>query len=109
MGQARLRIAQWGTGNVGLRALRAIIEHPLMQLVALRVYSEAKAGRDAGDLCGVPPVGITATRDRPAILAAGPDCVVYLPDKVEVEDLCRLLTAGINVATACIGFNHRGS
>lgn len=109
MAQPRLRIAQWGTGNVGLRALRAIIEHPLMELVALRVYAEAKAGRDAGELCGLPPLGIAATRDLADVIAARPDCVVYLPDRVEADDLCRLLSAGINVATACIGFNHRGS
>jgi hypothetical protein len=27
--KSKYRIAQWGTGNVGLRALRAAIEHPL--------------------------------------------------------------------------------
>ena len=34
-----------------------------MDLVGLYVHSEAKAGRDAGELCGLDPVGVEATRD----------------------------------------------
>jgi len=109
MQRKHYRVAQWGTGNVGLRALRAVIEHPLMELVALKVYSEAKEGRDAGDLCGVAPIGVAATRSSDAIIAARPDCVIYMPDHADLGELCRLLDAGINVATACIGFNHRDS
>lgn len=109
MDQTRLRVAQWGTGNVGLRALRAVIEHPRMELAALRVFSEAKDGRDAGDLCGVAPTGVIATRGMEATLAARPDCVIYLPDHPETDDMCRLLESGINIATALIGFNHRDS
>lgn len=105
----RYRVAQWGTGNVGLRALAAVIEHPLMELVALRVFSADKAGRDAGDLCGKPATGVIASLDAEAVIAARPDCVVYLPNQADVGDMCRLLEAGINIATACVGFNHRDS
>ncbi|MEO7247123.1 MAG: dihydrodipicolinate reductase, partial [Novosphingobium sp.] len=109
MAARKYRIAQWGTGNVGLRALRAVIEHPQMQLVALRVYSEAKEGTDAGALCGSGHTGVLASRDIEDIIAARPDCVVYMPDHAELDDMCRLLESGINIATACIGFNHRES
>ncbi|MGH8986068.1 MAG: hypothetical protein ACRDY6_19655 [Acidimicrobiia bacterium] len=57
------RVVQWSTGNVGLPALRAIIEHPDLELVGLLVYSKEKAGRDAGELAGTDPVGVTATTD----------------------------------------------
>jgi hypothetical protein len=57
----RYRVAQWGTGHSGMPALRALIEHPTFEFVGVRVYSEAKAGRDAGDLCGLGPTGILAT------------------------------------------------
>jgi hypothetical protein len=107
--KARYRVAQWGTGNVGLRALAAVIEHPLMELVALRVYSDAKRGRDAGALCGLEPVGVAAGQDIETVLAARPDCVVYMPDHVDADDMCRLLAAGCNIVTPCIGFNHRDS
>jgi len=105
----RYRVAQWGTGNVGLRALQAVIEHPRLELVALRVFSEAKQGRDAGVLCGREPTGVIASQGIEATLAARPDAVIYLPDRPDIDDLCRLLEAGINVSTALIGFNHRDS
>jgi hypothetical protein len=105
----KYRIAQWGTGNVGLRSLRAVIEHPRMELVAVRVYSKAKDGKDAGALCGIAPTGIIATRNLHATIAAGPDCVIYLPDHPDLDEMCSLLEAGINITTACIGFNHRDS
>jgi len=103
----RYRVAQWGTGNVGLYALRAIIEHPRFDLVGCRVYSDAKAGQDAGALCGLPPTGVIATQDIETIVAARPDCVVYMADKAEIAVICRLLAEGINVATARMEFNHR--
>ena len=44
------RVIQWSTGNVGACALRAIINHPEMDLVGVWVYHDSKAGRDAGEL-----------------------------------------------------------
>ncbi|KHK90954.1 NAD(P)H-dependent amine dehydrogenase family protein [Novosphingobium malaysiense] len=105
----RYRIAQWGTGNVGRRALAAVIEHPLMDLVALRVFSGDKAGVDAGELCNKAPTGVVADLHAETVIAARPDCVIYLPNQADIPDMCRLLEAGINIATACVGFNHRDS
>ena len=109
MTDRRYRIAQWGTGNVGLRALAAVIEHPAMELVALRVFSAHKAGRDAGTLCGKAALGVQAVADMDAVIGASPDCVVYMPNQADIGDMCALLAAGINIATACVGFNHRDS
>jgi len=103
------RVAQWGTGNVGLRCLAAVIEHPQMELVALRVFSPTKAGQDAGTLCGKPATDVIASLDAEAIFAAKPDAVVYMPNQGDIDDICRLLEAGINIATGVIGYNHRGS
>ncbi len=60
---APLRVVQWATGNIGTRSLRAVIEHPSLELVGVYVHSEDKAGRDAGELCGLDPVGVVATND----------------------------------------------
>jgi len=98
-GQGSIRVAQWATGKVGSRSLRAVIEHPAMELVALHVHSEAKEGRDAGELCGIGPVGVAATRSIEAIIAARPDCVLYMQEGVDPDDVCRLLEAGINIVT----------
>ncbi|MGH3584041.1 MAG: dihydrodipicolinate reductase, partial [Mycobacterium sp.] len=58
--------------------LSTIVDHREdLELVGVRVYSEAKDGRDAGELIGRPPVGVTATTDTAAILALDADCVIY--------------------------------
>ena len=100
------RVVQWATGNVGLRSLRAVIEHPDLELVGVYVYSDAKAGKDAGELCGVEPTGVIATRDAEAILALQPDCVLYMADRPDFDVLCRLLESGINVVSTRSEF-HR--
>jgi 4-hydroxy-tetrahydrodipicolinate reductase len=100
-------VAQWGTGDAGMRCLRAIIAHPRFDLAAVRVYSDAKAGRDAGDLCGAAPTGIAATQDLETVIAARPDCVVYMAAYSEIDALCRLLETGSNIVTARTEFNCR--
>ncbi len=106
MGNGPYRVVQWATGNIGLRSLRAVIEHHDLELVGVFVYSEAKAGRDAGDLCGAPPTGLLATREIEEIIALKPDCVLYMPDRADVEVLCRLLESGANVVSTRSEF-HR--
>jgi hypothetical protein len=94
-----LRVVQWATGNIGTRSLRAVIEHPELELVGLFVYSEAKEGRDAGELCGLPPVGVAATRDVDAVLALKPDCVLYMADRADHDLVCRILSSGANIVS----------
>ena len=73
-----IRVAQLGTGNVGIHALRALITNPAYELTGVWVSSDAKAGTDAGTLAGLDvSTGITATTDLDQILAARPDCAVY--------------------------------
>ena len=81
------RVVQWATGNIGTRAMRAVIEHPRMQLVGVYVHGEAKVGQDAGALCGRDPIGVRATRDIDEIIALKPDCVLYMPQGYELGDL----------------------
>lgn len=102
--EQRLRVVQWATGTVGAFAMRAVLEHRGMELVGVRVYSAAKDGKDAGELCGLPPTGVQATRDTDAILALKPDCVIYMPESTDMDDVCRLLEAGINIVTTRADF-----
>ncbi|MDE2404331.1 MAG: dihydrodipicolinate reductase [Sphingomonadales bacterium] len=105
----RLRVVQWATGTVGGAAMRAILDHPGMELVGARVYSEAKTGRDLGELCGRPPLGVTATRSLADVLALKPDCVSYMPESTDMDDVVALLEAGINVVgTRAEFFNPHG-
>ena len=98
------RVVQWATGRIGESSLRELIRSPQMELVGVYVHSEAKEGRDAGELCGLPPVGVTATRDIDKIIALKPDCVVAMQEGCNVEDVCRFLEAGINIATSRVDY-----
>jgi 2,4-diaminopentanoate dehydrogenase len=100
------RVVQWATGNIGTRSLRAVIEHPDLELVGLYVYAEAKAGKDAGELCGLGPTGVVATRDLDDIVALRPDCVLYMADRADYDVLSRLLESGANVVSTRSEF-HR--
>jgi hypothetical protein len=52
-----------------------------------------------GELCGTEPVGVAATNDVAALLALRPDCVVYNPMWQNVDELVRILEAGVNVVS----------
>ena len=106
---APLRVVQWATGNIGARSLRAVIEHPRLELVGVRVYGPEKVGRDAGELCGIAPVGLLATDDIEQVLAAGADCVLYMPRACDLDDVCRLLAAGLDVVTTRGEFHRPAS
>ena len=103
------RVVQWATGNIGTRALRTVIEHPDLRLAGVYVYADDKAGRDAGELCGLPPTGVLATRDIDDILAVGADCVLYMPSACDVDEVCRLLGSGANIVTTRGEFHHPDS
>ncbi len=99
-----MKVAVFSTGNIGSISIRSIVRRPELELVGVWVHSEDKAGKDVGELVGLPPVGLTATGDFDAIIAAGPDCVVYGAtgpdlDATAVPHYERLLHAGINVVT----------
>jgi hypothetical protein len=101
------RVVSWATGHTGRFALRAIIEHPDLELVGLAVHSPAKVGQDAGVLCGLEPVGVEATNDVEALLALHPDCLAYFGDgtvrPVEAAaDMIRFLASGVNVVSTSL-------
>lgn len=99
------RVAQWATGTVGAKSLGAVIRHPQLELAGLYVHSESKAGKDAGELCGLDPVGIRATRNIEDIIALQPDCVLYMSLVTDIGEICHLLDAGINVVTTRADFH----
>ena len=95
----------WGTGNVGRAAIRAVAAHPALGLAAAVVHNPAKTGREAGELAGLGrELGVTATDDAGAVLAARPRAVVYAasgdirPDDA-LADVLRAIRAGAVVVT----------
>jgi len=59
-------------------------------------------------LCGIDPVGVTATDDVDALLALRPDCVTYNPMWQSPDELVRILEAGVNVVSTAAFINGRG-
>jgi len=94
-----LRVVQWATGNIGSRSLRAVIEHPALELVGVHVHSADKVGMDAGELCGTAPTGIRATASIDDVIALEPDCVLYMASSLDAAEVSAVLAAGSNVVT----------
>ena len=95
----KYRVIQWATGGVGRAAIEGIAAHPELELVGCWVHDPAKEGRDAGELAGITPTGVRATRDESAILALSADCVVYCPLFAQTAEVERILRSGKNVVT----------
>jgi hypothetical protein len=79
--------------------VHAIAANTDLELVGCYAWSPDKVGKDAGVLCGIDPLGVTATDDVDALLALKPDCVVYNPMFADVDEVVRILGAGVNVVT----------
>lgn len=104
-----IRVALIGTGNCGSLALRQLVEDARFDLTGVWVSTDAKVGRDAGELAGLDAMtGVAATSDLDAIIADRPDCVVYcamgdtrLPDAM--ADVRKILGAGVDVVGSGLG------
>jgi 2,4-diaminopentanoate dehydrogenase len=97
------RVIQWATGSIGQISIRHFVDNPAFELVGAFVTSPDKDGRDAGEIAGLDPVGVIATRDSDRLLALGADCVNYSPLYIDVAELAGILRAGKNVVTP-VGF-----
>lgn len=100
------RVAVWGTGNVGVPAIRTVLANPALELADVIVHGAEKEGIDAASLAGVASeCGVAATRDVEAVLARRPDALVYAVNQdfrpaESAEDMLRCLRAGVNVVTS---------
>jgi hypothetical protein len=101
------RVIQWATGNIGQRALAASISHPDLEVVGVRVFGADKVGVDAGELAETgSTTGVRATDDVDALVALDADCVLHMPSRLELDELCRLLASGKNVVSTCSELLH---
>jgi hypothetical protein len=101
-----LHVVVWSTGTVGKHAIAGVDAHPDLELVGVWTSTEAKDGKDAGELAGLGrELGIRATTDRDALIALAPDAIVHTAmtdDRVfeSIEDLVSFVEAGINVTSS---------
>ena len=101
------RVVQFGTGFVGHFALRAIIEHPDLELAGVWVHSDEKVGLDAGDIAGTAKTGILATHDLESLLALDADCFSSAAGGDGREEWmtavhARILESGHNIVSSSI-------
>ncbi|GGJ67089.1 NAD(P)H-dependent amine dehydrogenase family protein [Streptomyces brasiliensis] len=100
------RVIQWATGAVGSTTLKAIIEHPDLELVGVWVHTPEKVGKDAGELAGLQrKTGVLATSDRDELIALDADVVVHCPAgqgpiEERDRDVFDLLRSGKNVVSS---------
>jgi hypothetical protein len=103
----KYRVIMFGTGFVGHFALRAIIQHPQLELAGVWVHHPEKVGLDAGAIAGTARTGILATNDIDALLARRADCLCSAAAGSRREEWitdthCRFLEAGMNVVSSSI-------
>lgn len=104
----KLRVIQWTTGKVGKLTMRGVLDDPRLDLVGVYAWSADKAGKDAGELCGRPHVGVSATNDIDALLATGADTVLYTPFEADLDQAIRLLESGLDVVSTNLFLNVGG-
>lgn len=98
------RVVHCGTGLMGRRALHTLAEHPDLKLVGHYVSSPEKAGKDSGELVGMPANGVITTNSWGDLVDLKADALVYCADSVRrereaIEDVIPFLENGTNVVT----------
>jgi len=101
------RVVVWGTGFVGRMVIPEVVAHPAFELVGVGVSAPEKVGRDVGEICGIAPVGISATDDVASLISLRPDALVhYGPTAAHAADNIALmgafLRAGIDVCSTAM-------
>jgi 4-hydroxy-tetrahydrodipicolinate reductase len=101
------RVVVWGTGFVGKLVIAEIVPHPAFELVGVGVSNPEKVGRDAGEICGLDPIGITATDVVEELIELEPDALVHFgPTANSAHDNIDLmgafLRAGIDVCSTAM-------
>ncbi len=91
------KIIQWATGEIGKYVIERCANHPDFELVGCWVFTDAKVGLDAGEIAGVGPIGVLASKDEEMLLGLDADIVIYAPLLADVSEMCRILAAGKNL------------
>jgi hypothetical protein len=109
-----IKVAQWGSGNVGRQSIATVVRRPDMELTALLVTDPAKVGRDAGEIAGIGDIGVAATNDVDQLLDSDATVVLHMPlpslvygDDLDadLDNFCSLLAAGKHVVTT-VGYMY---
>ena len=102
---AKIRVIHYGLGTIGVQALRLVLERGDIEVVAAIDAHPARAGRDLGQIADLGrDMGITATYDLEAILAAAADVVLHAPEgglTAAYPEILRAVANHKNVISTC--------
>ncbi|MFH1569611.1 MAG: dihydrodipicolinate reductase, partial [Gemmatimonadota bacterium] len=99
-----VRVIQMGLGPIGQRVVQYLVERRAVQLAAAIDIDPAKVGRDAGELCGVKPLGVAVTDQVAAALATPAEVVLLTTGSTfakVVPQIEQCLRAGKSVVSTC--------
>ena len=103
MRQEPFRVMVWGPGRLGAICIRECTLNPALKLVGVRAYSDAKNGRDVGDLLQIPKVGVNAGTNVAELLKIDCDVIIYSALDMGTyhtdDEIILLLESGKNVIT----------
>jgi 2,4-diaminopentanoate dehydrogenase len=105
MAEKTYKVIQWCTGSIGQISIRHFAGDPAFELVGAYVTSDAKNGKDAGEVAGIDPLGVKCTTSKDEILALDADAVNYAPLYRDFDDMEAILRSGKNIVTP-IGFAY---
>jgi hypothetical protein len=98
---AKYKVIQYATGTTGKIAIRAMANHPELELVGCLVHDQTKVGKDIGEIAGVGKLGVTATDKIEDILTLRADAVSFMGLWPNLDLVCPMLESGKHVAMTC--------
>ena len=102
------RVVVCFTGGVGSQAIRLLSADPGYEVVGVLVHHEDKVGKDIGELVGIEPTGVTATRDVDALVALRADGALWHSLSFDPQVVAKFLAAGTNVYSSIGGWYPPG-
>jgi 4-hydroxy-tetrahydrodipicolinate reductase len=99
-----LRVVVGYTGGVGAQVLRLLLRDPGFDVAGVLVHHAEKDGRDIGELAGLDPVGMAATRDVDRLVALKADVLSWHGRTWEPSTIARFLRAGTSVYSGIGGW-----
>ena len=88
------------------QSVQAILPTPTSSWSGATRGRPTRSAGTSASCAGSTPIGVTATNDVDALLALKPDCVVYNPMWFDVDEMVRILEAGVNIVIDR-GVHHR--
>jgi hypothetical protein len=99
-----LRVIVCYTGGVGSEVVRLVLNNPAFELVGVLVHSPDKDGMDVGEIVGVAPTGLKATRNVDELVTLGADVMAWHALNWQPDVVAKFLRTGTSVYSSIGGW-----